>query len=132
MCRSFTTAHICSWVGLCSGNNESAGKRRNGKTTKGNKTLKSILVQCAKSAVRSESFFAAQYEKIVVRRGRNRATVAAAHSKLIAIYHMRKSGLPFKDLGTDYYTQFNKEKKIKSYLKKSQSLGWGLPATAVV
>lgn len=55
--------------------------------------------------------------KVAARRGANRASVAVAHSMLIAIYHILKSGERFKDLGEDYYNQFNKEKKKKYYLK---------------
>jgi len=133
MSRFPTAAHLCSWAGLCPGNNESAGKRTSGRTTKGNKQLKSTLVQCAQIAKRvKRSFFSAQYQRLVVRRGKNRATVAVAHSMLIAIYHVLKTGEPFSDLGADYYLQFNREQKINSYLKKLQSLGWEQPAVAIV
>ena len=64
--------------------------------------------------------------KIAARRGANRASVAVAHSMLIAIYHILKSGERFKDLGEDYYNQFNKEKKKKYYLKKLTKLGVNL------
>jgi len=60
---------------------------------------------------------------LVVRTGKNKAKGAVAHSILIAIYHVL-SGKEFVDLGADYYTQFNKEKKIKSQLKQLQKLGW--------
>ncbi|MBP2070999.1 transposase [Thermoanaerobacterium butyriciformans] len=125
MKRFPTDAHISSWAGLAPGNNESAGKRRNSKTTKGNKILKTTLIQCAKSAVKKEgTFFYAQYQRLVVRRGKNRAIVAVAHSMLIAIYHMLKENKPYKELGEDYYNQFNKERKINAYLKKLYALGW--------
>lgn len=130
MSRFPTEAHLASWVGLCPGNNESAGKRKSGKTTKGNKYLKSTLIQCAKSAHKDkESFFYAQYQRLVVRRGANRATVAVAHSMLIAIYHMLKDKVPFKDLGSDYYTKFNTDSKARYYLKKLQELGVSVPVS---
>ena len=130
MSRFPSAAHLASWAGLCPGNNESAGKRKSGKTNKGNKYLKSILIQCAKSAQKDkESFFHAQYQRIVVRRGANRATVAVAHSMLIAIYHMLKGNVPFKDLGSDYYTKFNTESKAKYYMKKLQELGLSVPVS---
>lgn len=130
MSRFPSAAHLASWAGLCPGNNESAGKRKSGKTNKGNKYLKSILIQCAKSAQKDkESFFHAQYQRIVVRRGANRATVAVAHSMLIAIYHMLKCNVPFKDLGSDYYTKFNTESKAKYYMKKLQELGLSVPVS---
>jgi transposase len=130
MSRFPSEAHISSWSGLCPGNNESAGKRRSGKTNKGNKHLKSILIQCVKSAIKNKtSFFYAQYQRIVVRRGANRATVAVAHSMLIAIYHILKNNVSFKDLGSDYYTKFNVNARANYYIKKLKELGIQLPVT---
>jgi len=127
MSRFPTAAHLCNWAGICPGNNESAGKRKSGKTNYANKTLKSTLVQCAQSAKKNKSsFFSAQYQRLVVRRGKNRATVAVAHSLLIAIYHVLQ-GAEFRDLGADYYTQFNREKKINSYVKQLSKLGVTIP-----
>lgn len=63
-------------------------------------------------------------------RGPKRAYVAVAHSMLIAIYHILKDGVIFKDLGADYYNQFNKERKINAYFKKLKALGWESPVVA--
>ena len=124
----FRNQHAFSnWIGVAPGNNESAGKRKSGKTTHGNKTLKSTLSQCAKSAVKNKkSFFSAQYARLVTHRGKNRATMAVAHSMAIAIYFVL-SGYGFKDLGSDYYNQFNREKKVNSHLKQLGKLGITLP-----
>lgn len=120
MSRFPTAAHLASWVGICPGNHESAGKRKSGRTNKGNPTLKTTRVQSAKTAVkRKDSFFRAQYERITVRRGANRASMAVAHSIIIAIYHMLKYHQPFKDLGRDHYHQFNPEKKINTISQKA-------------
>ena len=117
--------HIASWAGLCPGNNESAGKRKSGRTRKGNAMLRTTLINCAHAAVkRKDSFFAAQFARIQVHRGKKRAYVAVAHSMLIAIYAVLKSGGVFRDLGFDYYNQFNRERKIAAYLKKLKALGW--------
>lgn len=125
MSRFPTAGHLARWAGLAPGNNESAQRRKSGRTTKGNNTLKTTLIQCAQVAKRTKgSFFKAQFERLVVRRGKKRATVAVAHSMLIAIYHMLKENTSFKDLGEDFYTQFNTERKINHYLKKLESLGW--------
>lgn len=130
MSRFPTAGHLSSWAGLCPGNNESAGKRKSGKTNKGNKYLKSTLIQSAKSAQKNKnSFFHAQYQRVVVRRGANRATVAVAHSILIAIYHMLNENAYFNDLGSDYYTKFNTEKKASYYLKKLKELGVDFPVS---
>lgn len=132
MSRFPSDAHLASWAGLCPGNNESAGKRRSGKTTKGNKMLKTTLVVCAHSAVKvKSSYFYAQFQRISARRGKKRAYVAVAHSMLIAIYHILKDNAPFVDLGSEYYNQFNKERKINLYLKKLKALGWESDTAAV-
>lgn len=119
-----TAAHFCSWAGICPGNNESAGKRKTGRTRKGNNLLKSTLVICAHSAVRvKRSYFYAQFQRISTHRGKKRAYVAVAHSMLTAVYYMLKNKDEFKDLGSDYYSKFNPERKIKSLLKKLRELG---------
>ena len=77
-----------------------------------------------------DSFFNAQYQRLVVRRGKNKATLAVAHSLLIAIYYVL-SGNEFCDLGVDYYNRFNKEKKINSYVKQLSKLGVSVPDDAI-
>jgi len=131
MTRFPSANHLCSWAGLSPGDNESAGKRKSGKTRKGNRTLKKTLVQCATSAVKNkDTFFYAQYQRLVVRKGGKKAVVAVAHSMLIAIYYVML-GCEYKDLGADYYTQFNKEKKIQSHLKQLKKLGWEEPCPVI-
>lgn len=128
MSRFPTAGHLAAWSGTAPGNNESAGKRKSGRTRKGNPTLKTTLIQSAKTAkAKKGSFFKAQFDRIAVKRGKNRAVVAVAHSMIIAIYHMLKYDVHFVDLGEDYYNQFNAEKKINHYLKKLQNLGWQPP-----
>lgn len=132
MSRFPTAAHLCSWAGIAPGNNESAGKRLSGRTTQGNKVLKSTLVQCAHAAVKVKtSYFYAQYQRLSIRRGKKRAIVATAHSMLIAIYHVLRDGVAFRDLGADYYTQFNKERKVNALLRKLHQLGWNLQSELV-
>ena len=133
MSRFATDAHISSWAGLCPGNNESAGKRKSGRTRKGNNLLRTTLITCAHSAVKNkQSYFHAQFARISAHRGKKRAYVAVAHSMLVAIYHILKDGVVFKDLGADYYNQFNKERKINAYLKKIKMLGWEAPVVAAL
>lgn len=120
--------HISSWAGLCPGDNESAKKRKSGKTRKGNALLRTTLITCAHSAVKNKkSYFYAQFMRISAHRGKKRAYVAVAHSMLIAIYHILRHGVEYKDLGAEYYNQFNKERKINAYLKKLKALGWETP-----
>ncbi|MDD6232904.1 MAG: transposase [Frisingicoccus sp.] len=125
MSRFPTDRHIASWAGLCPGDNESAKKRKSGKTRKGNSLLRTTLINCAHTAVNNKkSYFYAQFKRISAHRGKKRAYVAVAHSILIAVYHILKDGVAFKDLGAEYYNQFNRERKINAYLKKLRALGW--------
>lgn len=133
MGRFPTDAHLASWAGMCPGGHESAKKRKSGKTRKGNKLLRTTLITCAHSAVNNKnSFFHAQYKRVSARRGSKRAYVAVAHSILIAVYHILKYGVAYKDLGARYYNQFNKKQKINSLLKKLKTLGYDLPEAMAV
>lgn len=124
MSRFPTDRHISSWAGLCPGDNESAKKRKSGKTKKGDSLLRTTLIVCAHVAVKNKnSYFYAQYMRISAHRGFKRAYVTVAHSMLISIYHILKDGIVFKDLGANYYNQFNKDRKINAYLKKLKALG---------
>lgn len=132
MSRFPTDRHISKWAGLCPGNNESAGKRKSGKTAKGNKVLRTTLITCAHAAVKvRNSFFNAQFARISAHRGTKRAYVAVAHSMLIAIYHVLSTGELFKDLGSDYYNQFNKERKANSMVKRLKALGYEVTIATV-
>ena len=124
-------AHISSWAGICSGNEESAGKRKRSKTPKGNKWLKRTLVQAAWSAARTkDSYFQAQYARIAGRRGKKRATVAVAHTLLVVIYHLLKSPqLEYRDLGADYFLKLEPERHRRYLVKRLESLGYEVELT---
>ena len=82
--------HISSWAGLCPGDNESAKKRKSGKTRKGNVLLRTTLITCAHAAVKNKkSYFHAEFMRVSAHRGAKRAYVAVAHSMLIAIYSIQ-------------------------------------------
>jgi len=131
MSRFPSDKHLSKWAGLCPGNNESASKRKSGRTTKGNKMLRTMLINCAHSAVKvKNSYFAAQFARISAHRGKKRAYVAVAHSMLIAIFHILNDGVGFKDLGAGYYNQFNKERKANGLLKKLKELGYEVAIAA--
>jgi transposase len=89
MSRFPTEGHLSSWAKVCPGNNESAGKRKNGHTGHGNPWLRSALVEAAWGAARTkESYLSAQYHRLAARRGAKRAILAVAHSILVIIYHL--------------------------------------------
>lgn len=119
-----SAAHLCSWTGVAPGNNESAGKRKSGKTRKGNKKLRSVLVEAARAAARTkDTYLSAQYHRIAARRGANRAAVAVAHSILTIVYYILKRKQTYIELGANYYEERKKETIVKQSIKKLEALG---------
>ena len=104
MSRFPTAGHLASWAGMCPGNNESAGKRKSGRTTKGSKWLRKALIESGQAAGRTKNtYLAAQYAQIRGRRGPQRAAVAVGHSILVICWHLLTNGEPYNDLGSDYF-----------------------------
>ena len=118
---------MVSWAGLCPGNNESAGKRKSGKSPVRKHHLKTIMIEVAWAAVKKKgSYFKNKYYRLKARRGAKKAIVAIAHRILLGIYHVIKDGVEFHDLGEDYLTSRNKSLKLFHLRKQAQSLGFNL------
>lgn len=83
---------LASWTGLCPGNNESAGKRKTGRTRKGNPYVRRILCECAHAASRTQCALRSKFQSLVVRRGHKRSIIALAHKMLRIIYLMLSHG----------------------------------------
>ena len=117
--------HLASWACMSPGNNESAGKKKSGKTVKSNSTLKKTLVQCGRAAANSkDTYLNSQYRRIAARRGGKRAAVAVGHSILVICYHMIKDGTRYRDLGADYFQRRNEEDTVKKSVKRLEKLGY--------
>jgi len=120
-----TEMHLASWSGMSPGNNESAGKKKPGTTTHGNKCLKSILTEFAWVASRMKgTYLRAKYQSLVGRRGKKKALVAVGHKILIMCYHILKYKVPYKELGENYLDARKKDRITKSYIKRLTSLGY--------
>jgi transposase len=99
----FGSAHrLASWAGLCPGNNESAGKRKSGKTRHGSPMLRRLLCELANAAARTKSVFRAKYESLVVRRGHKRTIIALAHKMLRTIFVLLSRQVAYHDASVDY------------------------------
>jgi transposase len=116
--------HVASWTGICPGNNESAGRQRSGRTTKGNRWLRAILVQVAWAATHTKNcYLSVQYRRLAVRRGKKRALVAVAHTILTISYYILTRGTTYQELGADYFDRQNKDRLVRHLVKRLESLG---------
>lgn len=116
--------HLCAWAGLSPGNNESAGKRKSGKTTKGSRWLRRSLCQAAWASVRSkDTYLCALFHRLAARRGKKRAIVAVAHSLLVSIYHMLTTHTCYQELGAHWFERQHPERLKRYYIKRLEALG---------
>ena len=125
MTRFATAHHLASWAGLCPGNNESAGKRRSGKTNFGNHNLKRMLVQVAWAAARTKkSYFHAQYRRLKSRRGHKKAVIAIAHSMLITAWHLLSRSSEYVDLTPSHFDNLRHDRLTRHLVSRLQHLGY--------
>jgi transposase len=119
-----TANHLASWAGMCPGNNESAGKRKSGKTTKGSRYLRAALVQAAWAASpQKATSLAAQYKRLVKRMGKKKALIAVGHSILVIAYHVLQNRTQYQELGGDYFDRRNVDTQRKRLIRQLESLG---------
>lgn len=124
MSRFPSDSHLASWAGLCPGNNESAGKKKNCSTHDGNKHIRAIMVEAALANRNTKTYFASQYKRIAARRGKKRAAIAVAHSMLIVVYHMISKRQPYQELGQDHFDKLNSQYRAKKLINQLESLGY--------
>src|SRR5436853_124025 len=101
MSRFPSDRHAASWAAICPGHDESAGKRRSGKTRKGNRWLRTALIEAANSASGRTrgTYLNAQYLRLRSRRGHAKAIVAVAHSILVSPTTCSSETSPMKSSG---------------------------------
>lgn len=93
---------FCSWAGMCPGNNESAGKKKSGKTPKGSKQLRYVLCEAANAASRTNCQFQQKYKSLMIRRGHKKAIVAVGHKMLRVVYSLLQTGRAYEDPVVNY------------------------------
>src|SRR5437867_4828755 len=118
------THHLASWATVCPGNNESAGKRKNGRTRPGNRWLRATLTPTGwAGAADKKSLFQFRYQRLKLRRGGQRAVMAIAHAQLIAIYWALRNGTPYPEQ-LQKLEQDRREAQIRYHLQKLNKLGY--------
>jgi transposase len=119
-----TAKELASWAGQCPGNDQSAGKRRSGKTRKGSKWLDWALEEAALAATRTnDTYLQAQYRRLRPRRGHKKALGAVKHSIIVACWHMLTTGEIYNDLGGDYFQRRDPDKTAKRLIAQLERLG---------
>jgi transposase len=119
-----TARHLASWAGQCPGNDQSAGKRRSGRTREGSKWLDFALEEAAMSAIRvKDHYLEAHCRRLKPRRGHKRALGAVQHTILTAIWHMLSTGELYHDLGGDYFTRRDPERQTRRLVAQLERLG---------
>jgi transposase len=125
MSRFPTAGHLASWAGSCPGNNITGGKRRSGKTTKGDVWLQEILVECAWAAARAkDTYLQAQFWRLARRIGKKRAAVAVGHSILVIAWHLLSEGCTYEDLGGDFFVKRDTDRARQRAITQLEALGY--------
>jgi transposase len=125
MSRFPSPGHLASWAGLCPSNKQSAGKRLKAPVNRGNVWLRGIMGEVAWAAVKKrDTYFHAQFHRIARRRGREKAVVAVAHSVLVVIYHVLRTGHPYTELGLDYFDQLDTARIERHHVRRLEQLGY--------
>lgn len=120
-----TVSQLVSWAGVCPGNNESAGKRKSSRITKGNVYLKTALVEAANAAARAKgTYLRDKFYRLKARRGYKRAAVAVAHKILVAVYHILSHNVSYEELGDLYLDKLNKHHLTRNLVHRLERLGF--------
>ena len=114
---------------MCPGNNESAGKKKSGRTSHGDKHVRTVLVEAAWAASRTKgTFFMERFKRLALRRGTKKALIAVGHSLLTCVYRVL-TGESYKELG-ELYMASKSEKRRRDYLKAELvKLGYNVTLT---
>jgi transposase len=125
MTRFPSADHLASWAGVAPGNHASAGKRTSGKVRKGNRFLRTTLVQAAHAAARTKgTYLSAPYRRLAARRGKKRAILAVAHAMLVMAYDMIQRQEPYRDAGAEFFDRLQPEDTARRLVKRLESLGY--------
>lgn len=125
-----SAGHLASWAGMCPGNNESAGKRGSGRTRKGNKFLRSILVEAAHAASRKRhTYLKDKFWKLCAHLGKKRAAMAVGHKILTSVYVMLRDQVEYRDLGEGYLDQRKEKHTVRKLTQRLEKMGYSVEVT---
>jgi transposase len=125
MTRFPTAGHLCSWAAMCPGHDESAGKRRSGKTRRANRYLRAALIQSALGASHAKgTALQARYYRVKRHRGHKKAVVAVGHQILEIAYYLMRDGVTYDELGADYFDRRHADRAVRRHVRQLETLGF--------
>jgi transposase len=125
MTRFPTAGHLCSWAAMCPGHDESAGKRRSGKTRKANRYLRAALIQSALGASHTRrTALQARYLRVKRHRGHKKAVVAVGHQILEIAYYIMRDSVTYAELGADYFERRHADRAVRRHVRHLEALGF--------
>lgn len=130
MARFGCAERLACWAALSPGNNESAGKRKSGRTRHGNSIIRFILCECANAARMTKSTLASKYRSLMARKSHKKAIVAVAHKMIRLIFLMLSRRQPYIDQAIDY-AAMSAKKNAPRWIKQLKTIGrWPSPEPA--
>jgi transposase len=124
MSRFGSDSRLASWAGMCPGNDESAGKRRRGRTRKGNRYLRRVLVQCAWAARKTPTYLGQTFRRLEARLGGKKAAMAVAHKILVIVYHLLAEGTFYDEERYNRLQPRQEAQQRKRAVKALERLGY--------
>jgi transposase len=118
-----TPERLASWAGVCPGNNESAGKKKTGKTRKGNPYVRRILCEASNAASRTQCRLQDMFKGLLIRRGRKRAIFALAHKILKIVFLLIERGDYYRDATVDY-EKLSVQRNAPRWIKTLKKYGY--------
>lgn len=116
---------FCSWVGICCGNNESAGKSKKVGTPKGNAYLRAYLTEVGQAIALVKTYDTVLrkiFQAFKERRGHNRAVVATAHKVARIIFTMVKTSVDYVEIDSSTLEKL-RVKRLKASIRNVRELG---------
>ena len=108
-----------------SGQQESAGKRKSGKTGKGDVWLRAALTEAAHAASHAKNtYLASQYQHLAARRGKNKAIVAVAHTIVRIVWHLLDHDCEYVDLGARYLEERDRQQIERRLVRRLENFGY--------
>jgi transposase len=133
MSRFPSAKHLASWAGVCPANHQSGGKRLSAGRAGGNRWVRAILGEVVWVISRTKgTSLAAQFQRLMRRRGKYRAVIAVAQTLLVIISHMLRDPVPSADLGPDYFDQLANARVERHHVRRLEQLGYAVTLAPAV